>query len=184
MASGFDFSELKKFRDKLEKVSEQSQLDKFYKDLSKEIARDLLALVIPQTPVGQSISEVDNNRKPYVVYNGGTLRRGWTARTEQEATSGTGDGKEPEAYAKTLDVKKDGNQYTVVVENPVHYASYVEYGHRQEPGRFVPALGKRLKKSWVEGKFMLKVSEEILQEDLPGYIEEELKKYFEGLNND
>ena len=95
MASGFDFSELKKFRDKLEKVSEQSQLDKFYKDLSKEIARDLLALVIPQTPVGQSISEVDNNGKPYVVYNGGTLRRGWTARTEQEATSGTGDGKEP-----------------------------------------------------------------------------------------
>ena len=33
MASGFDFSELKKFRDKLEKVSEQSQLDKFWTDV-------------------------------------------------------------------------------------------------------------------------------------------------------
>ena len=27
----------------------------------------------------------------------------------------------------------------------MEYASYVEYGHRQEPGRYVPALGKRLK---------------------------------------
>ena len=36
------------------------------------------------------------------------------------------------------------------------YARHVEYGHRQQPGRFVPAIGKRLKRSWVPGQAYLK----------------------------
>jgi hypothetical protein len=47
-------------------------------------------------------------------------------------------------------------QYVVVVGTNVHYAPYVEFGHHQEPGRFVPALGKRLKASYVEGKPFLR----------------------------
>lgn len=39
------------------------------------------------------------------------------------------------------------------------HAPHVEYGHRQEPGRFVPKLGKRLKASYVEGQHFL--SEEV-----------------------
>lgn len=31
----------------------------------------------------------------------------------------------------------------------VYYASFVEFGHRQTPGRFVPVLGRRLKASFV-----------------------------------
>ncbi len=34
----------------------------------------------------------------------------------------------------------------------VKYAPYVEHGHRQEPGRYVPAIGKRLVRSFVPGK--------------------------------
>lgn len=33
--------------------------------------------------------------------------------------------------------------------------AHVEYGHRQTPGRYVPAIGKRLKKDFVPGKKML-----------------------------
>lgn len=36
------------------------------------------------------------------------------------------------------------------------YAPHVEFGHRQEPGRYVPAIGKRLKASYVEGQYFLK----------------------------
>lgn len=67
---------------------------------------------------------------------------------------------------------KFGNNYIVIVENPVKYASYVEYGHRQEPGRYVPALGKRLKQSWVEGKYMLTISEKELESQLPAILEQ------------
>ncbi|ERL09788.1 HK97 gp10 family phage protein [Olsenella profusa] len=35
------------------------------------------------------------------------------------------------------------------------YAPHVEYGHRQQVGRYVPKLGKRLKAPYVEGRHFL-----------------------------
>lgn len=46
-------------------------------------------------------------------------------------------------------------QGTVTVYNNTEYATHVEYGHRQESGRYVSAIGKRLKKDFVPGKKML-----------------------------
>ncbi len=46
-------------------------------------------------------------------------------------------------------------QGKVTVYNNTEYASHVEYGHRQQPGRYVPAIGKRLKKDFVPGQKML-----------------------------
>lgn len=37
----------------------------------------------------------------------------------------------------------------VAIGTDMDYAPYVEYGHNQEPGRYVPALGKRLVASHV-----------------------------------
>ena len=44
-----------------------------------------------------------------------------------------------------------GEQITVAVGTNVEYAPYVELGHNQEPGRYVPAIGKRLVRSWAPG---------------------------------
>jgi len=41
---------------------------------------------------------------------------------------------------------------TMLVGTNVEYAPYVELGHDQEVGRFVPAIGKRLVASHVNGK--------------------------------
>ena len=71
-----DYKQLQKLRDNLQKLQDMD-LDKFCEDVSKELAARLLALVIPRTPVGQYPRS--SGKK------GGTLRRGWTARTEQEA---------------------------------------------------------------------------------------------------
>ncbi len=38
------------------------------------------------------------------------------------------------------------------------YAPHVEYGHRQTPGRYVPAIGARLKASFVQGRYYLKAA--------------------------
>lgn len=79
------------------------------------------------------------------------------------------------------DVRKNGENYEIEVSNSTEYASYVEFGHRQTPGRFVPAIGKRLKKSWVKGKFMLTISENELQKQAPAVIEKKITEWLKKL---
>lgn len=49
-----------------------------------------------------------------------------------------------------------GKEYKVYIGSNVYYAPYVELGHHQTPGRFVPQIGKRLKASWVQPKPFIK----------------------------
>lgn len=97
-------------------------------------------------------------RTPVGVYTnrvGGTLRRGWTANKSQAAS----------AYVNNLKVNHFGDQFVIEIVNPVEYASYVEYGHRT-----------RNHKGWVEGKFMLTISSQELQQATPGILEKKLQK--------
>lgn len=88
------------------------------------------------------------NRTPVGDVDGGTLRANW----------------------KVGSVTKKGSSYLIEVYNPTAYAAFVEYGHRQTPGRFVPAIGKRLKNSWVEGSFMATISAKELEREMPGHL--------------
>lgn len=63
-----------------------------------------------------------------------------------------------------------GSGWTITLINNADYASYVEEGHRQTPGRFVPALGKRLKASWVPGQFFMRRSLAAVNSQLPELI--------------
>lgn len=82
------------------------------------------------------------------------------------------------------DIVKNGNTYSVTIENPTPYASYVNYGHRQTPGQYVKAIGKRLKVSWVEGQFFLEISETELERAMPSFLNRKLDKYIKGCLND
>lgn len=192
-----DFRQLKNLQKNMQKMVEQGDTIKFCEECARELAARLLAMVIKRTPVGDNQYEdvLDNNgnkvvykkgknkgkTKQQVVRQGGTLRRGWTSQTEEEAESGSS--KNAKEWANSLNVNKVGDVYQVEVVNPVHYASYVEYGHRQEPGRFVPAIGKRLVNSWVDGAFMLTLSEKDLEEIAPKIIEIKIAKFLEGCFN-
>lgn len=192
-----DFRQLKNLQKNMQKMVEQGDTIKFCEECARELAARLLAMVIKRTPVGDNQYEdvLDSNgnkvvykkgknkgkTKQQVVRQGGTLRRGWTSQTEEEAE--TGSSKNAKEWANSLNVNKVGDVYQVEVVNPVHYASYVEYGHRQEPGRFVPAIGKRLVNSWVEGAFMLTLSEKDLEEIAPKIIEMKIAKFLEGCFN-
>ena len=72
---------------------------------------------------------------------------------------------------------KEGNIYKIEVINPLEYAEFVEFGHRQQPGRYVKAIGKRLKKGWVEGKLMLTITERDLQRNLDKIIREKVNAF-------
>lgn len=148
-----DYRQLQKIRDNLDRL-ERMDMNKFCQDVSKELAARLLALVIPRTPVGRYPKS--SGKK------GGTLRRGWTARTAGEAaTSSSMDAK---AYAAALPVSRQGRNFYVQVINPVEYASYVEFGHRTRGG-----------KGWVNGQYFLTLSEHDLERLTPALIERKLE---------
>ena len=50
---------------------------------------------------------------------------------------------------------KNGWKHSRAIQGKTTIYNNVEYGHRQTPGRYVPAIGKRLKKDFVPGKKML-----------------------------
>lgn len=150
-----DFRQLKNLQDKLKQM-ERKDFEAFCQAAAKELAARLLAKVIKRTPVGQYEASTG--------VMGGTLRRGWTAETEEAAMSGSN--KNAKDYAQSLTVTRSGDAYQIEIINPVHYASYVEYGHRT-----------RDHKGWVEGRFMLTISEKELDAQAPKILEKKLEKY-------
>ena len=68
------------------------------------------------------------------------------------------------------------DESTEVIGTNVTYAPFVELGHHQEPGRFVPAIGKRLKREWVPPKPFLRPAAENHAEEYKRVIENELRK--------
>lgn len=147
-----DTTELKAFRERVNNLN-TVQKEAFFDQACKGMAGRFLALVIPATPVGKSTQGEDGKTN----HEGGTLRRGWTGGADGSGLD----------FAMTLSSEHSERGYSITVTNPVEYASYVEYGHRQTPGRYVPAIGKKLVKSWVEGKFFVKTSEEALEKQAP-----------------
>lgn len=79
------------------------------------------------------------------------------------------------------DVKKKGNGLEIEIYNAKEYAVFVENGHRQEVGRYVPAIGKKLKKPWVEGKYMLSTSMKEVEALLPKIADEHSRELIKGL---
>ena len=156
MGNGANFKELEKLRKQLEKLNAE-QLQTFNEKSIKELAARLLAKVIERTLPG--IYDKKSGKK------GGTLRRGWTSKTADEARAGSGDGVDARDYAEAVEVKKVGNVYQIEIINPVEYASYVEYGHRKRNG------------GWVEEKLMLTISETELRENAPKILQRKLDKF-------
>ena len=122
-------------------------VEEFINACAKELAARLLSKVIKRTPVGQYPSGSGKV--------GGTLRRGWTAGKSQGAAS----------YAQSLQIHHYGGYYVIEITNPVEYASYVEFGHRTANHS-----------GWVEGKFMLTISEQEVQAAAPAILERRLKQ--------
>ena len=142
-----DIKGLENFKKNLETHLSKEQVNLFIESCAKELAARLLAKVIKRTPVGQY--PADSGKK------GGTLRRGWTSGKTSNAS----------AYADILKVHHSGDKYVIEIINPVDYASYVEFGHRTRGGD-----------GWVEGKFMLTISEQEVENDAPKVLENKLKK--------
>ena len=160
-----DYSELVKLRNGIALFGDPTQIDQFLTSCAKELAARLLAKVIKRTPTGQY--EEGSGKI------GGTLRRGWTTEATGDSSFDTKQAMYNNMFGGTgtvsksnMTVNKVGNDYVIEIINPVEYASYVEFGHRT-----------RNHKGWVEGKFMLTISEDEIRKSAPAILEKKLEKY-------
>ena len=170
-----DFEELKKLELQIRRAA-NADFDAFCVEMSKELAARFLAKVKKRTLPGKkpkfdkplTYTKTVNGRKRkfrtkegeirnkyWKGYTGGTLSRGWTIGN----------------------ITQKPNGYEIEIINPTEYASYVEFGHRQKPGRFVPQIGKALKKSWAPGKFMMTITEQEIQNMAPALIQKRFEKF-------
>lgn len=195
MSGKFDASGLLKMQQDIEQLAKKSPAA--VEKTAKGLAARLLGSVIRLTPVGKYDNNVefdadipakhvefDTRDGRHVEFDtkettkhvkftaetgkkGGTLRRGWTSKTHEEAESG---GKtETAAYLAALPVHTFDNVYVIELLNPVKYAPYVEYGHRTAN-----------KKGWVPGVHMLEKSMNQLNKQAPKVIERNLNELMKG----
>ncbi len=176
----FKASDLKKLQKQLNKIKD-GDVDAFVEECAKELAARLLAKVIKRTPVGDYSKEIEvtakrdgKKHKKGETYKkkvnpsgkkGGTLRRGWTSQSPGSGSEGlkTNGAKE---YVDSLKINHYGGFLVIEIVNPVEYASYVEFGHRTASH-----------KGWVQGHFMLTMSEQEIQEIAPRVLEAKIKKF-------
>lgn len=157
-----NFSALKKFEADLKELGQNKDI--FMRQMAKDLTQMFLAEVKKRTPVGKGTFEVTgtykrgkNKGKPKLkrISQGGGLRRAWHI---------TG-------------IVKHRNYYLTSVLNNMEYASYVENGHRQHIGQYVPVLGKRLKKGFVEGRYMMKLSAELIEKEGTEYVQNQFYEF-------
>ncbi|MFW2500411.1 HK97 gp10 family phage protein [Clostridium diolis] len=68
------------------------------------------------------------------------------------------------------------NSWTIKIGSSIEYAQAVEDGHKQEVGRYVPAIGKKLVKEFVPGKHMIRDNVDIYQDILTSSINERIER--------
>lgn len=164
-----DYRELQALQQRMQNFINHGA-DELCRDCTNELTMRLYRKIIKNTPTGQYevivYARKDGSTKAYNEgRHGGTLKRGWSVALNESS------------------VQHKGSEYIRTLTNNVEYASYYEYGHRQEPGRFVPHIGKRLKQAWVPGHHVATKAEQDIQKIAPALIQKRLDAKMEEMLN-
>ena len=175
-----DFNEVLEFLADLEDLEKDLRLP-FIEKVLKDLMAELIRRVKLRTPVTENetiLYKLPGGNTGTLEKVGGGLRRGWTGGIEMD---------DPRPFVDGLMIEHSANQFRITVVNTQEYAEFVEFGHRQNVGQFVPVIGPVdengitqgavLKKSWVEGQYPLTISIDELSQFAPEYIERELEKW-------
>lgn len=146
-----DGKQLKNYIKQLKSFNDKNNVSDI---IGKKITTQLLNLSINNTPTGKVPNWISDKtyNKYWANYREGELRRAWTF---------------------SIDDTSDGN-FKARVFNPMSYAKYVEYGHRQDVGRYVGSIERRLVNSWVDGTFMMSNAENEIEQKKDTFIKNQL----------
>lgn len=148
MGFKLDMKELLKYSKKLAKASDG--FEDFLKDFLIEMANRIIAKTKARTPVDT-----------------GALRSSWGIETEKtKVVKGTNNqGRKMLKTIRTGDIKYNGKEISLILSNPMEYATDIEYGHR------IVRNGAEV--DWYEGRFMLKTSVDEVRKQMPHrYVKE------------
>lgn len=157
LTSKFDYSEFERLAKTFQKAIDERVVERFIRDFLLEMAYRAERKIKKRTPS-----------------NTGELRRNWQVGR----------------------VEKHGNSYVVEIFNNTDYASFVEYGFRSHfvPGewegkqfKYIPGHNKGMyvgpKNGWVEGRFMMTISMQEIERELPRYLEKRVTQLLNDIMN-
>lgn len=167
MSVKFDLKDFTDFKDSLIKLSQSGDIQAFNKKVVENMASMYVREAKLNTPVGKrSVKFMHHGKIQTKYFNSEHTRQSWSiGKYQLNNTSGK-----------------------VEVFNTSSYASFLNDGHRQEVGRFLPWIGQskggvmqggRLKKPWVDGAYMHEKAEKALSKNAKRIMEITLKKWIE-----
>ncbi|MDU7210975.1 MAG: HK97 gp10 family phage protein [Veillonella sp.] len=167
MSVKFDLKDFTDFKDSLIKLSQSGDIQAFNKKVVENMASMYVREAKLNTPVGKrSVKFMQHGKIQTKYFNSEHTRQSWSiGKYQLNNTSGK-----------------------VEVFNTSSYASFLNDGHRQEVGRFLPWIGQskggvmqggRLKKPWVDGAYMHEKAEKALSKNAKRIMEITLKKWIE-----
>lgn len=173
----FDISEFEDFSARLKKLGNAAQVQGVLQAGVNKMAAAYIREAKKNTPVGKRGSvkafagKDRNGQAKYITYHYNTqqTRNAW--RVNSAKAVGT------TAFARVYNLSK--------------YASFLNDGHRQEVGRYVPMLGTpiggvvhgaRLKKPWVEGLHMQEKAENFVERNGNKLLNSAMRGYLRELD--
>ena len=165
MSVNFDIKDFTNFKDSLIKLSQSGNIQEFNKKVVENMASVYVREAKLNTPVGKrSVKFMQHGKIQTKYFDSEHTRQSWSiGKYQLNNTSGK-----------------------VEVFNTSSYASFLNDGHRQEVGRFLPWIGQskggvmqggRLKKPWVDGEYMHEKAEKVVNKNAKRIMEITLKKW-------
>nr|DAX62218.1 MAG TPA: putative tail component [Caudoviricetes sp.] len=153
-----DFSQFDKFVGQIEEATLPEIVRTVESRAVNKLAAEYLGKAIKHTP-DRGVQKIQVEGKEFIT-DSEHMKRSW--------------GAEPARFVA-------GHGYLAKVYNSASYASYVNDGHRQRIGRFVPILGKRLVEPWVYGKHMAEKATKHTCRISSAVLEAEILRYLKGV---
>lgn len=178
----------KKFAEAVAVSTDPKRIDEAKSNALRQMAAAYLRAAIKATPKGLSGTvEIGGKKKRLKKVD---KDKTWQAGEVDERYISFGRGKKKrvihinsEHMQRSWDagkIEKTSRAHRIAITNSASYASFVNDGHRQTPGRFVPILGKQLVNNFAKGKHITEIAQayteskagEIIRRQTAGLLKE------------
>lgn len=151
----------------MSKEADFSQLERFiqaWQSIPNDFDAWLRQFLLEQAQ--RAVKEIKNNTTVIT----GALRNSWAVGNQvlQVGRRDVDEVSASEQEATIESVKVSGSVLDVTIFNQVEYASFYEFGHRSTKG------------NWVDGRFVMKIGIDQIEQAMPARFDKDFKKYLKS----
>lgn len=176
-----EYEQLKKMQQAFIKIVGDVESGIVFDEALKDVGRRHLARVVQNTPFGKYPNQVTfiayrgTPQEKLVSFSvtpklGGTLKKGWVVNTQAQAEASKGVPSQAEIDSKVANtpIRQVGKKRTMYFFNRVHYANYVDKGHR------IMRKGRQI--GWVKAQNFIRNSENATSREMPRIFEKHMRE--------